>query len=163
MMRFSLFWLLALVAVIRMLCQYGLTGLFFLPPHFFIVWTVAASIRRTKYIKAWSVASLFMLSWLIAAAIGVPRTNNRLTQKIKRNCYNHEAMNQLSVNPFLTDVEAGEPPWYHVINRGSPCPFFVSTDWGVMAGPVFGSGGRRYSLWFPGYSIKVYDQFHWNS
>ena len=56
-----------------------------------------------------------------------------------------------------------EEPWHFVGDAFSPCPFIVTVDYGVMAAPLLGGGGRVYAVWLFGYKQMVHDQLIWSS
>ena len=54
-------------------------------------------------------------------------------------------------------------PWHFVGNEAVLFPFVVRIDWAIMAGPLHGSGGRTYFLWFFGLKIPFREEGFWNS
>ena len=165
-MRFSVFLLLILMTIIcvflAMFSRHGYFGLILLMPHAFAVWLLTITIRRSEYVRAKSIVTLFLLSWGFTAFFGVPDTQMRMASNINNHFAN---CRRLKKNPFHqgSDFETGEPPWFYVDNGGSPCPFMIYSEWGVMAGPLSGSGGRSYQLWVPGFSVEIHNHVHWNS
>ena len=166
-MKFSILPLLTLVTFasvfMAMFSEHGYFGAALLVPHLLALIFVARSIRRSQHTRAALFAFAFLGTWLITATFGVANTQVNLASQIEKQITEYGDPKRLIENPMRSRTETGEPPWYYINNGGSPCPFVVFTDWGVMAGRLFGSGGRSYRLWVLGYNVEIHNQFHWNS
>ena len=103
-----------------------------------------------------------LVSWILTWQVGEPDVASHVKTMLAPPPQSVE----LAGDPhFDLDVKSPDAPWHFIGNTSSPCPFVVGVDWSVYVGPLCGTGGRSYFLWFFGYKYHLphLDSYYWMS
>jgi hypothetical protein len=151
--------------VVAITLAHGFFGLLLLLPHIAVTIGIALLLRRKLIAFATLLATFYCSLWAATAFFGVPQIREQLRTIVKthENPYFGD-LQQLKFDPILSDMHNQvSPPWHFVGNESVPCPLVVVADYGWMAAPTDGQGGRSYFLWLFGYDVKIRHRLLWLS
>ena len=159
---------LVVSATLAVLSVHGLYGIVLLLPPVLAATAIVCLLYKARRFSAAIAFGIYLAVWAVTAIYGVADVERKIAARLKtnhgENLTDGDQFQRLSANSLEDHgLENVEPPWYYVSNGMSPCPLIVNVDWGIMAAPTSGTGGRVYVLWLFGYRVSVHETTHWNS
>jgi len=119
-----------------------------------------ARLRRVRLPRAWRpLAALVTSAWVATAMFGLPAVKLASDADTLR-----DARREYPAAHFQKPESrrAGqEGATYYTESVWAPMPFVVRADFGYVAGPVAGAGGRRWYVWLPCHTWMLEERYSW--